>query len=222
MVAGRDARARARCREQSATYRSRVALALSTAARGGPAEPARDPRLHLAIEKPAVLPAQNPVVLVGPDDEAAGKLLALQRGPELERVVHRHAEIALADRYQHRRVQIRRPPHRALRAPKRMIFPRRPTDVALAVVVEIAGRPLRLEVPLAGVADERAIARRRDGQPVREMPAVAGAAGHLSGRVDEPEALDRRIGGLVDVVGRPFERIELYVLRKLLAVAGRS
>ena len=76
-------------------------------------------------------------------------------------------------------MEIRRPPHRALRAPNRMIFPRRSADVALTVVVEIAGRPLRLEVPLAGVADQRAIARRRDSQPIREMPAVAGAAGHL-------------------------------------------
>ena len=102
-----------------------------------------------------------------------------------------------------------------------MIFPRRPADVALAVVVEVARRPLRLEIPLPSVADQRAIARRRHGQPIREMAAIAGAAGDLPGRVDEAESLDRRVGGLVDVVGRSLERVELNVLRELLTVARR-
>src|SRR5207249_2937539 len=97
------------------------------------------------------------------------------------------------------RVQIRRAPHRTLGAPDRMVFPRRAADVALAIVVEVARRPLRFEVPLAGVTDERAIARRGHREPVGEMAAVARAPRDLSGRVDEPEPLDPRVRGLVQV-----------------------
>ena len=119
------------------------------------------------------------MVLLGPDDEPRGNLLALQRSPEFERVVHRHAEIALSDRHENRRVQIRRSPHRTLRAPDRMIFPWRAADVAFAIVVEIAGRPLRLEIPFAGMTHQRAIPRRRHGEPIDEMAAVARAARDL-------------------------------------------
>src|SRR3954469_25394743 len=102
--------------------------------------------------------------------------------------------------------------HRALRAPKRVILPRRTTDIALAVVVVIAGGPLRLEIPLAGMAHQGAIAGRRDRQPVGEMPAVARAPSNLTRRVDEVKALDRGIGGFVEIVGRPLQRVELNIL----------
>src|SRR5439155_16783621 len=147
------------------------------------AEPAREPRRHFLVEEPAVLALQNPVVLLRPDNEPRGNLLALQRGPELERVVHRNAEVALADGHEHGRVQIRRAPHRALRTPERMVLPRRAADVALAVVVEIARRPLRLEIPFAGVAHQRAIPCRRHREPVGEMTTVARAARDLPGCV---------------------------------------
>src|SRR6266542_363750 len=186
------------------------------------AEPAREPRRHLLIEEAAVLALQNPVVLLRPDDEPRGDLLALHRRPELQRVVHRYPEVALAHGDEYRRVQVRRSPHRALGPPESVVFPRGAAHVALAVVVEVARRPLRLEIPFAGVAHQRTVARRGHGEPVGEMAAVTRAAGDLPGRIDEVEPLDRAVGGLVDVVRRPLERIKLDVLRNLLAVARRA
>src|SRR6266704_7211330 len=63
--------------------------------RGRRAEPPREPCRDFPIKEPAVLALQNPVVLLRPDDEPRGNLLALERGPELERVVHWHPKIAL-------------------------------------------------------------------------------------------------------------------------------
>src|SRR5437762_11938124 len=125
------------------------------------AEPAREPRRHFLIEEPAVLALQNPVVFLRPDDEPGGNLLALERGPEFERVVHRHAKIALTHRHEHGRVQVRGAAHRALCPPDRMVLPRRPADVALAIVVEVARGPLAFEVPLARMAHQGAITRGR-------------------------------------------------------------
>ena len=68
------------------------------------------------------------------------------------------------------------------------------------------------------MADEAAITRRRAGEPVREMAAIAGAAGGLPRAVDERELLDGLVGGIVDVVGRTGERIAGDVERELLAV----
>src|SRR5439155_15589477 len=136
-------------------YLGPILLLLSRRRRGP--QPTCEPRRHFLIEEAAVLALQNPVVLLRPDDQPRGNLLALQRRPELERVVHRDAEIALPHGHEDRRVQFRCPPHRTLGAPERMIFPRRAAHVALAVVVEVAGRPLRLEIPLTGMTDERPI-----------------------------------------------------------------
>ena len=72
------------------------------------------------------------------------------------------------------------------------------------------------------MAHESAIPRRRHGEPVGEVPAVARAGRHLARRVDELESLERRIRCLVQIVGRPFERIELDILREFLAVPGRA
>ena len=59
-------------------------------------------------------------------------------------------------------------------------------------------------------------------QPVREVPAVARAAGTLSASVDESELADGCVGGLVDLVCRALQGITLYRTRERLAEAGRS
>ena len=90
------------------------------------------------------------------------------------------------------------------------------------MVDAVADAPLHLECRQTGVADEAPIARRRARQPVGEVAAVARAARRLPRAVDESKALDRFVGRVVDVVGRPGERIALDVERELLAVAGRT
>src|SRR5207247_10758495 len=120
--------------------------------RGRRAVPPREPCRDFPINEPAVLVLQNPVVLLRPDDEPRGNLLALERGPELERVVHWHPEIALTHRHEHGRVQVRGAAHRALRPPDRMVLPRRPADIALATVVAVARCPLCRDVPFGRMA----------------------------------------------------------------------
>src|SRR5947199_5232401 len=125
-------------------YLGPILLLLSRRRRGP--QPTCEPRRHFLIEEAAVLALENPVVLLRPDDEPRGNLLALQRGPELQRVVHRHPEVALAHGDEHRGVQVRRPSHWALSSPESVVLPRRAAHVALPVVVEVAGRPLRREL----------------------------------------------------------------------------
>src|SRR6058998_3013846 len=103
-----------------------------------------------------------------------------------------------------------------------MVFPRWAADVALAVVVKIARRPLRFEIPFTGMTHQCAIARCRHREPVSEMAAVARAPRDLFRRIEEPETLDRRVRCFVQLVRRAFEWIELNVLRELLAVSGRA
>ena len=85
----------------------------------------------------------------------------------------------------------------------------------------VSRSPLRFEIHETGVADQRLVARRRCGQPVREVAAVARAAGDLLLRVDEREALDRFIDRLIDLLRGSLQRVAHDVLRELLAEAGR-
>ena len=102
------------------------------------------------------------------------------------------------------------------------LFPRRPAHHQLAMVDAVARAPLRLDVGLAGVADDALVTRRRGLEPVREVAAVAGAGRDLARRVDERKPLDRLVRRFVDVVGGTRERIELNRARERLAESGRA
>lgn len=191
-------------------------------------QPAREPRVDLAIPKAAVLPLEDPVVLLGERDQLARDLQPLEIAPILHRVVHRHAKIDFTHGQQHRchptrlfRV-VADQAHRILLPPHRTLLPNRPAVPDLPMVDSIAGGPLRFQIHQAGMRYQAPIARRRGLQPVRKMPAVARAPRGLPRGVDEPVALDRLVRRLVDFIPRPVQRIALDRLAEFLGVTARS
>ena len=66
------------------------------------------PVVNFLVEVAAVLAFQDPVVLVGPDDEAARNPQSLEHAPVFQRLVEGHTEIVLADRKQNRGAEVLR------------------------------------------------------------------------------------------------------------------
>ena len=56
-----------------------------------------EPRVKLLVPVTAVLAFQDPVVFVGPDDQATRNTKPLQHAPVFERLIQRHTKIVFAD-----------------------------------------------------------------------------------------------------------------------------
>ena len=111
--------------------------------------------MHFLVEEAAVFALLYPVVLFREDDQAAGHSQTLKHAPILERLVERHAEVVLADGEQDGRAEVFRKANRILFAPDFALFPYRAAIVYFAVVDDVAGAPLRLEVDKTRVTNQR-------------------------------------------------------------------
>src|SRR5260370_33123469 len=101
----------------------------------------------------AVLRLRDPMPGVRPYQETSRHMHALQRAPILQSIADRHAEVALADAEQHRRLPVRRVGDRALVAPYGPSSPGRAAVVQLASVLSLAAAPLSGQVDRDCVAD---------------------------------------------------------------------
>src|SRR5687767_14245046 len=143
--------------------------------------PFSEPALDFLVEHAPILRIENPVILVGPDEEPARHTHSLQERPHLDRVVERHSIIPLTDRQQHRRLELGSEPRRILRAPDFVLLPDRAKRLDLTVIDAVGGSPLRLEVHETGVTYQRLEPRTRPSfESVREMSTVTRSARHLA------------------------------------------
>src|SRR5580692_1887069 len=208
------------------THRSRCCTTTSPVSYAEPAisliEIRSQPLLNFFVEVAAVLGLQDPMPGVGPYQQAAWHLHALQRAPIFQRIVDGHAKIALSDAEQHGGFPVGRVGYRALITPHRVSLPRRAAVRKFAAVDSVAGAPLSGEIDLAGVAHDAAVAGAGRFDPVGQVSAVTRACGAHAGRIDVRIALDGLIHRLIDLVARRFQRVELDRLRKLLAETGRT
>src|SRR5216684_5509007 len=125
----------------------------------------------------AVLRLRDPMPGVRPYQETARHMHALQRAPILQSIADRHAEVALADAEQHRRLPVGRVGDRALVAPYGTSSPGRSAIGELASVIGVADAPLGGQVNLAGVADDALVTGGGGLDPVSQVSAVARARG---------------------------------------------
>src|SRR6202041_2483854 len=123
----------------------------------------------------AVFGLGDPVPGVGPYEQAAGDMHALQGAPVLQGIADGHAEVALADAEQHGRLPIGGVGDGALVAPDGAACPRRASVGHFTAVDAVAGAPLSAEIDFAGMADDALVAGGGSFDPVGQMSAVTRA-----------------------------------------------
>src|SRR4026207_603137 len=115
------------------------------------------PGVHFAIEKPAILGFQDPMVLLRENNQLARNAHSLKHAPVLKSLIKRDTKIVLTNSQQHWSARVFRKLDRVPVAPGRGALPMRPPAIRLTVINRIAGAPLRFEVDQAGVTDQTAI-----------------------------------------------------------------
>src|SRR5687768_5421952 len=154
---GRTSAARALAATAASTTRSTRRLIASFYVRRlhrARSDPSPQPLVHLFVKDAGVLGVEDPLVFLGPDQKAAGDAEALQERPHFQGVVERDAVVLLADGEEHRGLELVGVAGRILGAPDLVLLPYRAASDHLAMEDDVGGRPLRLEVHEAGVADQ--------------------------------------------------------------------
>jgi hypothetical protein len=178
--------------------------------------------VDLFIKVAAVFGFGDPVPGIGPDEQAAGDLHALQGTPVLEGIAEGHAIVAFADAEEHGRLPLGCVGEGTLLPPDGIAFLGRAAIGHFASVDTVADAPLSGQVHFTGVTDDALVARGGGFEPVGEMAPITGARCAHSGAIDVGVALEGFVDRLVDFIAGCPERIELDGLGKFLAETGRA